>query len=83
MAHNKLLDSNFNWGDVVVIKLIAPERYKPGFQGSVCGIRSIDSVEVSKQFDQMLGSELYLVEFNDGETLEVPKCYLTLSNEVF
>ncbi len=81
MTSNKSLDSIFNWGDTILIKQIAPERYKPGFQGCICGMRTIDSVEVATQFDQKIGSELYLIEFDNGETLEIPIFFLTHSNE--
>jgi len=77
MASDKILDSNFNWGDTVRIKSNAPKRYKPGSLGSICGIRIIDSVEVAKHFDQLLNSKLYLIEFGDGHALEIPQSFLT------
>lgn len=76
MASDKSLNFIFNWGDVVVVKQIAPERYKPGFRGSVCGMRSIDCIKLAIQFGQKVGSELYLIEFGNGETLEVPESFL-------
>jgi hypothetical protein len=82
MASNKILNPNFDWGDIVAIKQIAPERYRPGSRGCICGIRTIDSIEVAKEFDQMIGSELYLIEFYDGKTFEIPKKYLLLSDQV-
>ncbi len=78
MASDKSLDSIFNWGDTILIKQTAPERYKPGFLGCVCGMRTIDSIELARQFNQKIGSELYLIEFANGETLEIPTFFLTL-----
>lgn len=77
MASNKLLDPIFNWGDTVIIKENAPTRYKPGFIGSVCGIRTIESPEIAMQFDAIMGSKLYLIEFNNGEAIEIPGILLT------
>jgi len=82
MASNKLLDPIFNWGDTVIVKHTAPKRYKPGLRGCICGMRTIDSVEVAMQCDQMIDSELYLIEFDDGETLEIPEYFLIPSDEV-
>lgn len=76
MASNKLLESNFNYGDCVVVKKNAPNYYKPGFSGCICGIRMLDTQDVVLQFNNEINSEIYLVEFNDGETLEIPKNYL-------
>ncbi len=76
MVTNKTLNFNFDWGDPVMIKQNAPQCYKPGSQGCICGIRIIDSKEIAQQFDQIIGSELFLVEFNNGETLEIPKNFL-------
>ncbi|HRD56231.1 MAG TPA: hypothetical protein PLC42_07545 [Parachlamydiaceae bacterium] len=70
--------NSFSWGDPVTIKQNAPKYYKPGFKGSICGIRIIDSPEVAEQFNAMIGSELYLIEFIDGEALEIPKSFLLL-----
>lgn len=78
MASNKILEPSFNWGDVVMVKLIAPERYKPGFRGCICGIRNIDSLETALEFDQKIGSKLYLIEFANGEALEIPSFFLNL-----
>lgn len=77
MASDKPIDHNFDWGNTVQIKQVAPECYKPGSKGCICGIRVIDTVETSKQFDQKIGSELYLIEFGDGETLEIPKNFIS------
>ena len=76
MASDKIVNPIFNWGDTVVIKKIAPECYKPGLLGSVCGVSNIDSEELAIKFNQKMNSELYLIEFGDGETLEIPGCYL-------
>ncbi len=80
MASNKLLEYGYSWGDSIINKQIAPKHFKPGCKGSICGIRTIDSTELAKNFEQNINSELYLVEFNDGETLEIPRFYLKILN---
>jgi len=77
MASDKILNSSFNWGDPVMIKQTAPECYKPGSIGSICGIRTINSLDIAQQFNQAMNSELYLIEFSDGKSLEIPKAFLS------
>lgn len=76
MATNNLLEHVFDYGDIVMIKQDAPLRYKPGSIGNICGIRIINNIETAKQFNQMMNSELYLIEFADGQALEIPKLFL-------
>jgi hypothetical protein len=78
MASNKI---DFDWGELVVIKRIAPKIYKPGSKGCVCGIRIIDSEEIANHYKQDIGSKLYLIEFNTGEALEIPDLFLSSSEE--
>ena len=61
-------EANFIWGDVVLIKDSAPLNFRPSFKGCVCGIQF--------NFDASLQSELYLIEFGDGEALEIPEIHL-------
>ncbi len=81
MDANKILDPYFNYGDTVKIKKNAPIRYKPSSLGSICGIRIIKDSEIADQFHQKIGSELYLIEFTNGETLEIPKIFIDPINE--
>ncbi len=78
MDANQSLNRSFNYGDVVVIKQDAPLCYKPGSWGSICGVRTIDNLDTSQRFKQPLNSKLYLIEFDDGETLEIPQKFLTI-----
>lgn len=51
----------YDWGQAVRVVMTAPENMRPGKEGSVCGMR-------------MSGNErLYLIEFSDGEALEIPE----------
>ncbi len=74
MVNDKI---EFDYGDIVTVKLTAPENYKPGLKGCICGIRAIDSDQAAVHFNQPLTSELYLIEFSDGTSIEIPKIFLT------
>ena len=75
MATNKIKHV-YDYGDAVKIKSNAPERYKPGKIGSICGIRIIENTETAKEFDQPLDTELYAIEFDKGEAIEIPIMFL-------
>jgi len=51
----------FDWGQAVRVTTTAPENMHPGKVGSICGMREITD------------GRLYLVEFSDGEALEIPE----------
>ncbi len=78
MAFDKSLDPILSWGDTILVRHNAPKRYKPGQIGCICGIRNIESAQVSEAFDQPMQSILYLVEFSNGEALEIPKLFVEL-----
>jgi len=63
MVTNPPMNDNFcyDWGDTVRVITTAPNVMRPGQVCSVCGMR------------QHEGVNLYLVEFSDGEALEVPE----------
>jgi hypothetical protein len=76
MASNKI-NLSYNWGDPVRINSNAPEKYKPNSIGSICGFRVIESNDVSTLFNNPIGSELCLVEFTDGTSIEIPSIFLS------
>ena len=65
----------FTWGDTVLVASTAPLSMRPGAIASVCGMReatgSIDSGGASGQYSQVLA--VYLVEFGDGFSIEIPE----------
>jgi hypothetical protein len=77
MTTDKILNDSFTWGDLVRVKQSAPINYNSGELGSVSGLRTIESSDVAQKFNQVIGSCLYLVEFSNGESLEVPEIFLT------
>ena len=51
----------YDWGQAVRVITTAPVNMRPGKGGSVCGMRKLDD------------DRLYLVEFSDGEAVEIPE----------
>ena len=51
---------------------------RPGSFASVCGIYPIDLVQQVERFGLPMGTIIYLVEFSDGEALEVPEKWVEL-----
>ncbi len=62
----------FTWGDSVRVIADAPECYRPGAIGSICGMRTADSDNVAEQFQCPIGSVIYIIEYTDGSSTEVP-----------
>jgi hypothetical protein len=77
MASNKPLKNIFTWGETVQVNKDAPQDLNPLKIGSVCGIRSIDTDKLAKKLEMKVGNILYLVEFSDGKSFEIPECYLS------
>ena len=64
-------EPTFVWGETVRIKGAAPLEWRPDSLGSVCGIRmGADQKKFGKD------RWLYLIEFGDGATIELPECFL-------
>lgn len=76
MASNQILNDSLTWGDAVQVKQSAPQQFHPGEIGGVCGIEIIKSTEKAEQFCQKIGSKLYLVEFENGEAIDIPESFL-------
>lgn len=82
MTSDKLSNPQFNWGDSILIKKSAPECYMPGSRGSICGLRTVDSSRFAQEFDQLIDSDLYLIEFEDGKAIEIPKSFLIFNSKL-
>ncbi len=63
--------TELDWGDYVRVVSSAPKEYCPGAGGSVVGFRPRDVDDVADE-----GETLVLVEFADGNAIEVPSRYL-------
>lgn len=68
-----------SWGDTVRIKDGAPPVMRPGRLAAVCGMREVEIAEQASQFGCVIGTVLYLVEFGDGSSVEIPEVLLKIA----
>jgi hypothetical protein len=64
------------WGDTVRVKAAAPPLMRPGALAAVVGIREVETLEQARQFEAAIGSKVYLIEFGDGDALELPEAWI-------
>jgi len=76
MAKIEKEDNKFTWGDPILIKKDAPNSFHPGEFASICGMYKITYEETAKEYQTKVNDWLYIVEFEDGSSIEVPECYL-------
>lgn len=63
-----------SWGSTVRVQEGAiPGGPQPPPLAAVCGIRPVDHEDIAKEFETELGTRLLLLEFGDGDTVEVPE----------
>ena len=70
--------SKFNWGDTIRVVKSAPSGFHPNQLGEVCGLYVIKSSEESIAHKQSVGTTVYLIEFSDGNSIEIPENHLEL-----
>lgn len=63
-------------GNTAIVNEKAPLQYKPGMVGIVRSMRNIDSYELANALNEVLGEELYLLEFEDHSLIEVPDRFM-------
>jgi len=69
-------DTKFTWGEPVYVKQNAPLVFHPGEFTSICGIDKILSQKEAGELFCKNQEWIYLVEFEDGSSMEIPECYL-------
>lgn len=67
----------YDYGEAIRISAKAPECYSPCAKGSLCGVRHVETESQAKAANVSVGTVLWLVEFGDGSSVEVPEDYLT------
>jgi hypothetical protein len=72
-----MTSNKFTWGDSVLIRIDSTEVYHPGGVGSICGMRNATAKESA---DSEEGTVIYVVEFADGSSMEIPERYIELFN---
>lgn len=65
------MHDSLTWGDVVRVKAHAPAILRPGAFASVVAIGDVETPEHAARLDAPIGTRTYLIEFGDGEAIEV------------
>ena len=68
--------ADFTWGDTIRVKAGAQPERRPGAIAEVVGIREIEVEDQAQHFEAPIGSKLYLIEFGDGTSLEIPEAWI-------
>ena len=68
---------DISWGDTVLVAQDAPAEFHPELRGSVCGMRDQSADLEGPEDESATKGRLYLVEFSDGEAIEIPGKYLS------
>lgn len=76
MVTDQSVSYKFDWGEAVEVVSSAPQKYLDIQKGSICGIREIDNENAAKDFEEPIGTILYLIEGSNGEAIEIPEKYL-------
>ena len=64
------------WGDTVRVKASAPMSMRPGAIAEVVGIRDVETPSQATQFETPIGSKVYLIEFSDGDAIELAEMWI-------
>jgi hypothetical protein len=75
------MSMEITWGDTVLVAQDAPAEFHPGLGGSVCGMRDQPAYLEGLEEESTVSGGLYLVEFSDGEAIEIPEKYLRKMND--
>lgn len=75
------MNVKFKWKTRVKVNSNAPLKYHPNAVGMTLTMKYIESENDAKLFDfsynSSLDTQIYLVEFESGERIEIPKLYLS------
>jgi hypothetical protein len=65
-------EMKFTWGDDARISDSAPPPLRPGEIVAVVGMRDIQEQKQATQLGVPVGTTLYLIEYSDGSSAEIP-----------
>lgn len=68
------------YGDSVAVATTAPEQLRPGATGAICGV-TLQAERRGAHLDQFPEGTIYLVEFEDGEAMDIHEGWLLLLAE--
>lgn len=66
----------FSWGDRVRVSQDAPEDYHPDETAEVVGRTAVSNAKNSALTDPNQPIALYIIEFGDGSSVELPEHWL-------
>jgi hypothetical protein len=63
----------FGWGKEVRVAQEhgLPLEWRPGSLGEVCGVRTVENDQQAAACGQAIGTVMYIVEFEDGSSVEI------------
>jgi len=67
---------NLTWGDTVRVKTGAPPEARPDALAAVVGIRVIETAAQGRAVGATIGTTMYVIEFSDGSSIEVPASWI-------
>ncbi len=68
-------------GDSVRVKVGAPQAMRPGALAAVCAITEIENEAQVQAYEASIGSTIYLIEFGDGTSIEIPEAWIEAAGE--
>jgi hypothetical protein len=74
-------ENKFTYGEEVQICSDAPECYRPGEFGAVCGFYYVKENEIEINSKIIPHCFVYTIEFDDGADAQIPEQYLLKSDE--
>lgn len=66
----------FDYGEILIIKKNVPSNLHPGEIVSVCSIMKIAPEDLKKNPLLIEPTWLYTLEFGDGNSIDLPECFL-------
>jgi len=76
MKKNEKDDNKFTYNDLIIIKAEAPKIYFPEKLGVICGFTKIKTQKLVDKYKSEIGNWIYIVEFENGSSIEIPERYL-------
>lgn len=70
----------YEYGQTARVASQAPPSIRPGERVAVVGMRTIDNALASRETGYPIGTPLYLIEYDDGSSREVPEQYIQASD---
>lgn len=68
--------NEFDWGEAVFVSPDAPKEYRPSSIADVVGMIFINTSQLAQNFNVMLNTWVYTIEYTDGSSIELPEMFL-------